>query len=330
MIITKTPYRVSFFGGGTDYSQWFKENGGLVISSAINKYCYISVRRLPHFFEYKTRAVYSVVEEVNSHSEIKHPAIRSCLEYLNIQDGLEIHHDGDLPARTGIGSSSSFTVGMLLALHGLNRRMITKKELADEAIKLEQEVMGEDVGIQDQILASHGGFQVLEMGPGDQYNVSPLLLPSDYLQDFEQHVLLAFTGISRFSTKYAKKQINNIQLGNTKMQLTEMLSITREALDLFSKQESFKTIGKLIDYSWQLKRSLAEGVSNSLIDELYASAKKAGAYGGKILGAGGGGFVMFLAPPEKHQAIKDTLGLKVWVPYKIDTLGAQVMLHNGE
>jgi len=330
MILTKTPFRVSFFGGGTDYPQWFQENGGLVISSAIKQYCYISIRRLPPFFEYKTRTVYSVVEEVNSHSEINHPAIRGCLEYMNIQDGLEIHHDGDLPARTGIGSSSSFTVGMLLALHSLNRQMITKKELADEAIKLEQEVMGEDVGIQDQILASFGGFQVLEMGPGDQYNLSPLLLPFDYLQNFEQHILLAFTGISRFATKYAKKQIHNILSGNTKSQLTEMLSITREALDLFSKQESLRKIGKLLDYSWQLKRSLAEGVSNSSTDELYASAKKAGAYGGKILGAGGGGFVMFLAPPEKHQAIKDALKLKVWVPYKIDTVGAQVILHDGE
>jgi D-glycero-alpha-D-manno-heptose-7-phosphate kinase len=180
VIITRTPYRLSFFGGGTDYNAWFEENGGTVLAAAIARYCYISVRRLPPFFEHKTRVVYSHIESVQDHAAIQHPSVRGCLSYLDFGEGLEIHHDGDMPARSGIGSSSSFTVGMLHALHGLQSRMVDKRELAEQAIHVEQELLGESVGVQDQIMAAYGGFQIIELGRGPKWQTRELVAPTDY------------------------------------------------------------------------------------------------------------------------------------------------------
>lgn len=329
MIITKTPFRLSFFGGGTDYRPWFEEEGGLIIASAFTQSCYISIRPLPPFFDHKTRIVYSKIEEVKHFNEINHPSIKNCLKYLNIESGLEIHHDGDLPARSGIGSSSSFTVGLLKALHALNYRHLSKKQLADEAIHVEQNVIKEDVGIQDQIMAAYGGLKVIKMGPGSDYSVSPLILPPDYQKNLESHVLLGFSGINRYATEFAKSQIEKIRAGKNRSQLSEIMSLAEEALSQFQSNNEMKDIGKLLDNSWKLKQTLSNDISNNYINELYETAIKNGAFGGKLLGAGGGGFIMFLAPPECHNSIKEALSeIKVWVPFKIDMEGSQILFHN--
>jgi len=326
MIITRTPFRVSFFGGGTDYNSWFSEHGGLVIGTTFRRYCYISCRALPPFFDYKTRVVYSSTELVKDNQEIRHPSIRSCLSHLGVQDGLEIHHDGDLPARSGLGSSSTFTVGFLLGLHALHHRMPTRKELANQAIKVEQEILRENVGIQDQIFAAHGGLRVIRIERNGDYDVAPLILPPEYVQAVEEHVLLGFTGQTRDATRLAGAQIDQIRKGNSHMD--EIHSIAQEALRLFSARADLPKIGELLDASWKIKRSITTGISNNGIDDLYEAGRKAGAYGGKLLGAGGGGFIMFFAPPYQHQRIQDALrGIKVWVPFKMDQSGAQVIMH---
>ena len=329
MIISKTPYRLSFFGGGTDYRPWFEKNGGLIIASTIARYCYITLRELPPFFDHKTRAVYSKIESVFSNDEVSHPSIRNCLKYLNIEDGLEIHHDGDLPARSGIGSSSSFTVGLLNALHAFKYEMRSSRQLADEAIYVEQNLIKENVGIQDQIMAAHGGLQILKMGPGTDYSVSPLIIAPDYIKAFEEHVLLGFSGVSRYSEKYAKGQIHNINNGSSNEKLREMQSIAEEALILFQKQANLDEIGNLLDKSWQLKQQLTENLSNRTLNDIYEIAIKNGAFGGKLSGAGGGGFFWFLAPPYRHEKIKSELkNINVWVPFKIDKAGSQIIFHS--
>ena len=329
MIITRTPYRVSFFGGGTDYNSWYREKTGLVVTAAIDKYCYISLRPLPPYFDHKTRAVYSKVESVTNNEDIQHPAIMHCLKYMNMTDGLEIHHDGDLPARSGIGSSSSFTVGFLNAIHALRYQMVTRDQLAREAIEVEQVQIKEAVGIQDQIIAAHGGFQAIKMGPGDHYEASPIILPPDYMREFERNVMLGFTGIHRTAAEYAEEQIQNIQSGSSSKPLNEILAIAEEGLSLFRNQSSFASIGALLDKSWQMKRKLGSNVTNPFIDQAYEAAIKAGAYGGKLLGAGGGGFMMFMAPPERQAAIRAELKkINVWVPFKIAPVGSQVVFHS--
>ena len=327
MIITRTPYRLSFFGGGTDYNSWFEKNNGLIIGSSFQKYCWITIRKLPPFFSHKTRFSYSQVEEVLNNTDLRHPGARSCLDYLNIKDGFEIHHDGDLPARSGIGSSSSFTAGFLLALHSYKREIISKRKLAEEAIYVEQKIEKQSVGIQDQIFASYGGMQIISMGPDKDFSVSPLVLPPEYKKEFSSHILLAFSGVSRFASDSAKKQIEQIQQGRVDNQLNEIYSIAQDALGLFGKNADFKEYGRLFDTSWKLKRSLTDSITNNSIDEIYEIAMRNGAYGGRLIGAGEGGFLMFFAPPEKHQQIKEALfQIKVWVPFEVDNDGAKIIL----
>lgn len=329
MIIIRTPYRLSFFGGGTDYNSWFEEHGGLVLATAMARYCYLTLRYLPPFFEHRSRIVYGKIEEVTDRREIQHPAARGCLEHLDITDGVEIHHDGDLPARSGIGSSSSFTVGLLHGLHALRGRMANPEQLARAAIEVEQQRLKEAVGIQDQIMAAYGGFRTIEMGVGSTWQVKPLIVSRDYLQALEAHVLLGFSGVSRLADRHARSQVQNIQSGKSETRLREIQAVTQEALSLFSHQANLEEIGKLLDQSWRIKRTLAEDVSNSSIDELYGIGKRTGAFGGKLMGAGGGGFFFFLAPPYRHQAIKEALPqIKVWVPFQIDFGGSQVIFHN--
>jgi D-glycero-alpha-D-manno-heptose-7-phosphate kinase len=329
MIITRTPFRVSFFGGGTDYRPWFSQHGGLVVGTTIQRYCHIFCRRLPPFFEYKTRIVYSKIELVRKVSEILHPSIRGCLTHLKIDDGLEIHHDGDLPARAGLGSSSAFSVGFLLSLHALRHKMPTKRELANEAIEVEQNLLKENVGIQDQIWAAHGGFNAIQITRDGHYEIIPILLPPNYIDNLEQHVLLGFTGLTHLASELAGVQMKKIESG--KSQMREIHSIAQTALDQFRANADISKIGELLDQSWRVKRSLADGITSSDIDAAYNAARKAGAYGGKVLGAGGGGFIMFMAPPDRHERIKEALRhIKVWVPYRIDRTGAQVIFHTDE
>ena len=330
MIITRTPYRLSFFGGGTDYNPWFEKNGGFVLAVGLAHYCYLTVRYLPPFFKHHSRIVYGKEENVMDNKDILHPSVRCCLEYLKISDGVEIHHDGDLPARSGLGSSSSFTVGLIHALYALKQKMISKRQLAEEAIDVEQNRMHESVGVQDQILAAHGGFRIIELGPGAKWNVKNMFLPTEYLKDLEDHVLLGFSGISRKAEQHAKNKVENIKQGNTTEELQAITALAKEALQAFQKQTGFNEVGQLLNQSWQFKQRLAEGVSADWMDDLYQAALRNGAYGGKLMGAGGGGFFFFLAPPNKHQQIRDALyQIKVWVPFKIDYTGSQVIFYNG-
>lgn len=332
MIITKTPYRLSLFGGGTDYKSWYESQGGLVVGAALEKYCYITLRKLEPFFEHKTRVVYSKTELVRDHREIQHPGVRECLGFLEIQDGLEIHHDGDLPAKSGIGSSSSFTVGLLLALHTYQKQKISMNVLAREAIFVEQHLIQEPVGIQDQILSAYGGIQVIEMGPQDQWKVSPLILSEGYQEDLQRHLLLAFTGVTRVSHAYAQAQIEKITHGKNDQYLKEIYHIALEGKRLLSQQADPIELARLIHASWNIKRQLADQVSNPQIDELYAAALKAGALGGRLLGAGGGGFFLFVVPPQKQNELMEALGgrVKAWVPVKFSSLGAQVLMHSDQ
>ena len=330
MIITRTPYRLSFFGGGTDYNPWFEDHRGTVLAVGLAHYCYLTVRYLPPFFsEHSSRIVYSKIESVNNHAEIKHPSVRGCLQFLKVDDGIEIHHDGDLPARSGIGSSSSFTVGLIHALHALRQRMVSPKQLAEEAIHVEQKLLGESVGVQDQIMAAHGGFRLLELGTGPKWSVKSLLLPKDYLHDLERHVLLGFSGISRTAQQHAKNKLENIKRGKITEELQAIACLAQEALKAFQGEASFEKVGKLLDQSWQQKRRLAAGVSTDWMDDLYSTAIRHGAFGGKLMGAGGGGFFFFLAPPNQHEQIRKALPkIKVWVPFKVDHTGSQVIFFN--
>ena len=330
MIITRTPYRLSFFGGGTDYNPWFEKNGGLVLAVGLAHYCYLTIRYLPPFFEHRTRVVYGKEENVINNQDILHPSVRGCLQYLNITDGVEIHHDGDLPARSGLGSSSSFTVGLLHGLYALRQQMKSPRRLAEEAIDVEQNLLKESVGIQDQIMAAHGGFRIIEMRPDAKWNVKNMFLPAEYLKSLEDHVLIGFSGINRMAEKHAKNKVDNIKKGKTSNELQTIFALAQEALVAFQDQVGFDQIGLLLDQSWQCKRRLAEGVSSDWMDVLYQTAINKGAFGGKLMGAGGGGFFFFLAPPNKHQQIREALPqIKVWVPFKIDHSGSQVIFYNG-
>jgi D-glycero-alpha-D-manno-heptose-7-phosphate kinase len=327
MIITRTPFRISFFGGGTDYPLWYRQNKGAVLTTTIDKYCYISVRHLPPFFEHKHRIVYSLIEAVKEVDEIKHPAVRGILKYLNIDFGLEIHHDGDLPARTGLGSSSSFTVGLLNALYALLGKMKSKEELAKEAIYVEQNVLKENVGCQDQIEVAFGGLNKITFLPDDNFIVEPIILPPGKKEDFEKHLLLYFTGISRYASEVAKEQLENME--KKKYELKILHQMVEDGIKILIGNSDLRDFGKLLDEAWQLKRSLSNKISNPVIDEIYERAKKIGVIGGKLLGAGGGGFMLFFAPPELHQKIKEEIkGL--FVPFKFETQGSQIIFYQPE
>jgi len=326
MIISRTPFRISLFGGGTDYPAWFREHGGSVLGTAIDKYCYISVRRLPPFFEHKSKIVYSRIELVKEIAEIEHPAVRGILTDMGINEGLEIHHDADLPARSGLGSSSSFTVGLLNALNALEARMISKRDLGREAIRIEQDVLKEDVGCQDQVWAAYGGFNRIDFHPDGSFSVNPFVLPPTRLTELAQSLMLCFTGFSRFATDFALDQIKN--MNNRKNQLRMMKSMVDSAADiLVNPKTPLRELGELMHQSWQLKRELADSVSNSQIDDIYDAARGAGAIGGKLLGAGGGGFMVLVVDPENRSQVRERLKNLVHVNVGFDTEGSKILIY---
>jgi D-glycero-alpha-D-manno-heptose-7-phosphate kinase len=275
---------------------------------------------------------HSRVEEVSGNHQIEHPAVRNCLKFMDITDGIEVHYDGDLPSRSGIGSSSSFTVGFLNALHAYKSQIVSRMELAKQAIHVEQNLSKENVGIQDQILTCFGGINIIEMGPGNNFRVSPLILPSEYKNQLESHIMLAFSGQTRISSETAITQIEKINDGSVKSQMSAIYDIANEGLSLFSFNAEFKEIGKLMDKTWQIKRSLTHQISNDFIDDAYDTAMKNGAFGGRLLGAGGGGFLMLIAPPEKHEQIRQALSskIKVWVPFKFENEGSKILLYEDQ
>ena len=326
MIISKTPFRISLFGGGTDYPSWYRDNGGSVLATAIDKYCYISCRHLPPFFEHKHRVVYSKVESVKEINEIQHPAVRAVLSTLGTNEGLEIHHDGDLPARSGLGSSSSFTVGLINALNALKGQQTSKEDLAKQAIYIEQEVLKENVGSQDQILAAFGGFNRIDFNSDDSFNITPVIINKDLTGQLQNHMLLFFTGLSRYASDIAKDKIANFK--NHFRELTQMKEMVNEGLSILqSNSDSIKDLGKLLHESWELKRSLSTKVSTPQIDEIYKSGIESGAIGGKILGAGGGGFILFIAKPENHEKIRTRLKNLVHVSFKFNNTGSKIVVY---
>ncbi len=297
-----------------------------MLATTIDKYCYISCRNLPPFFEHRHRIVYSRIENVRHIEEIEHPAVRETLKWSKQFDGLEIHHDGDLPARAGLGSSSSFTVGLVNALHALKGRMISKSDLAAAAIHIEQDLIGENVGSQDQVSAAFGGFNKIQFNPNGTFDVQPVVLPVSRLELLNSHLMLFFTGFSRLASEIAKTKVDNMV--NRTDELTAMHRKVDEGISILSdSQTHIAEFGRLLHESWLLKRSLSDKVSNDKIDGMYEAAIEAGAIGGKILGAGGGGFLLVFAPPEKHGAIRSRLQGLVHVPFKFEETGSQVVLY---
>jgi D-glycero-alpha-D-manno-heptose-7-phosphate kinase len=326
LIITRTPFRISFFGGGTDYPTWYRNNGGSVLATTIDKYCYVSCRYLPPFFEHKHRIVYSKIENVQSVEEIVHPAVRAILADMGPDRGLEIHHDGDLPARSGLGSSSSFTVGLVHSLMALQGRYASKDFLASQAIRLEQDVMKEHVGSQDQVSAAHGGFNIIEFTRDDHFIVSPMILPKGRTEELQSHLMLFFTGLSRFASDVAKSKIDNF--ARKQKELTRMGEMVTEAVILLQgRHSSVVEFGKLLAEAWEYKRSLSDKVSTPEIDEIYEAGRRAGAIGGKLLGAGGGGFLLLLAKPEDQAAVRAALKKLVHVPFRFESGGSRVVLY---
>lgn len=322
MIISRTPYRISFFGGGTDYPSWYEQHGGAVLSTTIDKFCYITARYLPPFHSEKSRVVWSKIEAVKDNDDIEHNSVRACLQHFGIKNGIEIHHTGDLPARSGLGSSSAFTVGMINALYGLTDKLANKIMLAEDAIRIERDILRENVGIQDQIATAYGGFNYVEINSRGKFTIAPVV--TTHLQRLQDHCLLFFTGISRTASEIASEQIKAHVSGDKDYELRAMQQMVYPAgvaINLGDMNE----IGKLLHESWNLKRSLAKNISPPVVDEIYEAGCKAGAIGGKLLGAGGGGFMLFFAPPETHDAIRKELKTLLYVPFKFENEGSQII-----
>ncbi len=325
MIISRTPFRISFFGGGTDYPVWFREHGGAVLATTIDTYCYISCRQLPPFFEHRTRIAYSPIELVNNNQEIEHPAVRGVLKYLNIDDGLEIHHDGDLPARTGLGSSSSFTVGLLHTLYALQHIMPSKAQLAQAAIHVEQDVLGEAVGCQDQVLAAHGGLCKATFFQNGDIGHAPVIMRPERLAAFQSHLQLYFTGFSRIASEVAREQIDRTK--QRQGELSTMLQMVDEGVSILTGERDLADFGTMLHEAWMLKRRLTSRITTPAIDAIYGAAREAGALGGKLLGAGGGGFMLLFARPEDHERIRLALPGLLQVPFKFEGLGTQIVFY---
>lgn len=326
MIISRTPFRVSLFGGGTDYPTWFREHGGAVLGTTIDKYCYISIRHLPPFFDYRHRLVYSKVETVSEFEDIKHPAIRGILQDRGNPKGLEIHHDGDLPARSGLGSSSSFVVGLVNALRALDGKMSSSHFLGNEGIRIEQDVLAENVGSQDQLWAAYGGTNRIEFFPDSTFSVSPVIMSRKRRSDLNSHLMMFFTGFTRIASEVAKQKIDNLH--QRELQLFAMRKMVDEAQDVLeSEARDICDIGRMLHESWSLKRELADSVTTTDVDAIYEVGRAAGALGGKLLGAGGGGFIIFFAKPENQAAISKALSNLVQVKFSIGSPGSTITVY---
>ncbi len=325
MIITRTPLRVSFFGGGTDYPAWFRENGGAVLATTIDKYTYLHCRYLPPFFDFRSRIVWSKIEQVQQPSEIAHPAIRGVLEWMKISEGVEIHHHGDLPARTGLGSSSSFSVGLLHALHALRGELVSKRKLAEEAIFVEQQVLQENVGVQDQIQSAFGGLNRIDIRTDGSFEVTPLVVRAERLAGLQKHLLLLYTGLSRTASEIAAEQIATV--GSKTAELKAMREMVDQGERILVGTGDLREFGRLLDESWKLKRSLSSKIAPSFVNEIYDTARQAGADGGKLLGAGGGGFMLIFVTPDKRASVLKSLQKLLPVPFQFERSGTQIVLY---
>ena len=326
MIITRTPFRISLFGGGTDYPGWYREHGGAVLSTTIDKYCYINARYLPPFFEHQFRVVYSRIESTNRIEEIEHPSVRATLNFMNFQRGVEIHHDGDLPARSGMGSSSSFTVGLLNALHALQGHMATKEQLANESIMVEQDLLKENVGSQDQVNAAYGGFNHITFHTSGEISVRPVIIPPDRQDELTSHLMLFYTGIKRTADKVAGEYVASLEA--KRRQLRILRDMVEEGLSILCGHGPIKEFGELLHEGWLAKQSISDKISNSAIAEVYNAARESGAIGGKITGAGGGGFMLLFVPPQDQPAVREKLTNLLHVPFQFEKAGSQVIFYD--
>ncbi|MBI1920685.1 MAG: kinase [Geobacter sp.] len=327
MIISRTPVRLSFFGGGTDYREYFERHGGAVLGTTIDKYTYVSVNRLSEFFEYKIRVGYSRAELVNDVSEIVHPSVRETLKYKHVNGNLDIHIFADLPARTGLGSSSSFTVGFLNALYALEGKVISKQRLAEEAIHIEQQLIRENVGCQDQMHAAFGGLNIIEFRK-EGITVRPVVITKEKYDYFNDSLLVFYTGLSRLASEIAKEQIENTLTCTLDDYLERMHGMVYDAEQVISEQEPadmVRSLGELLHEGWTLKKRLSTKITTDFIDDIYAKARQAGAYGGKLGGAGGGGFLFMLVPEDKKGAVRKALDGLLEVSFRFESEGSKII-----
>jgi len=324
MIISRTPFRVSFFGGGTDYRGWFQEHGGAVLTSTVNYYCYLTCRFMPQFFEHKSRVVWSQIELVKDHDEIAHPVVKAILQHLNIERGVEIFHHGDLPARSGLGSSSAFTVGLLHALHALLGKLTSKRELAEQAIMVEQQLLAENVGVQDQIETAFGGLNRIDIRTDGTFEVRPIVLPAERLTALQDRLVMFYTGISRHASEIAAEQVASIP--RTTPQLHKIRALVDQAESVLGGND-ISDFGRILHESWMMKKSLSARIAPGSIDEMYDCGLAAGASGGKLLGAGGGGFLLFFVEPEKRAGLVKALSHLLEVPVAFDRSGTQIIFY---
>lgn len=328
MIIARTPYRISFFGGGTDYPDWYRVHGGAALSTTINKYCYLTVRYLPPFFEHRYRVIYRKIEMCGKRGDIEHPAVRAVLEFLGEGRGLEIHHDGDLPARSGMGTSSAFTIGLLHAMHALQGRVVPREQLASEGIYLEQQVLKEVVGSQDQVSAAYGGFNRISFHTDGAIRVDPLPLSRGRYEELNSHLMLFYTGIQRTAAKVAETYLKRVRENSN--HLERLRSFVDEGVEILTSPHDILSFGELLHEAWKVKRELSDEVSNSQIDEIYELGRRHGAIGGKLLGAGGGGFMLFFAPPAAHARLRQVLRDLIYVPIRFAFEGSRVIFFEPE
>lgn len=327
MIITKTPFRMSFFGGGTDMEDFFRENGGAVISTTFDKYCYVNVRHLPRFFDYSTELSYSKTERVTAIDDIQHPAIRNAMKMLNMHE-IRLTYEADLPARSGLGTSSSFAVGMLNAFYALKGKYVDKKTLADNAIYLERNLCQEMGGWQDQIAASFGGFNRINFN-ADGYEVLPVIISPERKKQLNQNLMMFFTGFTRFSSDVQK--VNIVEKQDKISKLREMMKLVDDAESILTDtQANLDDFGRMLDYTWNLKRQTGSAVSTNSIDELYAEGMAAGALGGKLLGAGGGGFLVFYVQPEYQDSVRQAMRDLMYIPFEFEDGGTRVIHYSPE
>lgn len=328
MIITKTPFRMSFFGGGTDMEDYFRENGGAVLSTTFDKYCYVNVRHLPRFFDYTTELSYSKTERVTDTNDIQHPAIREAMKMLDMRE-IRLTYEADLPARSGLGTSSSFAVGMLNAFYALKGKYADKKKLADEAIYLERVLCKEAGGWQDQIAVSFGGFNRINFGP-DGYEVLPVIISPERKRQLNNNLMMFFTGFTRFSSEVQKAN-SATAAEDKKAKLKKMHALVDEAeAVLIDKTQDLDDFGRLLDVTWKLKKGTGGAVSTNSIDGLYEKGMAAGALGGKLLGAGGGGFLVFYVQPEKQEAVREAMKDLIYIPFQFENGGTRVIHYSPE
>ncbi|MDP3727418.1 MAG: kinase [bacterium] len=328
MIISRTPFRISFFGGGTDYPSWFRRFGGAVLGAAIDKYSYLLCRHLPPFFDYRYSIIYSHIERKRRVEEVNHRAVKAVLQHLGVERGIHLAHHGDLPARSGMGSSSAFTVGLLHTLKALDGKIIPKAELAREAIHVEQELLKEHVGCQDQIMTAYGGLNHIAFSPNGEFSVRPVTVARERMAELADHLMLFYTGVARTAEAITASYVPDLH--EQEEQLRPIGDMVEEGMKILASNRDIREFGELLHQGWQAKKAISTAISNPHIDGIYAVAIEHGAFGGKLLGAGGGGFMLLFVPPERHAAMRERLKKFIHVPFKFDFSGSQIIFADQE